>query len=304
MAVGAPDHEEAELLQRLDQRIERAGLARAQVAAGAEVDVDRAHAAALAVPAVRVVRVPGVAAELRVAFCQTLKPGLEEEAERDHVSGQTRRLADLLRDLVPLVVADRGSRRYGGDRSADRRCRRRRAEREPARARPRARPPVDLLGVLAQLLSLSTQTRTSAPSIFGGLAGSSRPPLRSASRPSAPRRRPVDRAMSVVPNVAHCSSSWRLISRAPASAAASAAVCACDRRIAALPIWNPTMPSARIASSSITRPGRICPLVPAAHDRRAVTAQVRGPSWAGETQLCGWDLPGPDGESMVGPQCR
>jgi hypothetical protein len=66
-------------------------------------------------------------------------------------------------------------------------------------------------------------------------------------------------AMSVVPNVDHCASSWRLISRTPASAAASAAVCASERMIVARPTWKPTTPSPMIASNSITSPGRICP---------------------------------------------
>ena len=73
------------------------------------------------------------------------------------------------------------------------------------------------------------------------------------------------RLMSVVPAVAHWVISWRLISFAPASAAASAAVWASERRTAALPTWNMSMPTASTASSTTSRPGRICPRSPVAH---------------------------------------
>ena len=105
--------------------------------------------------------------------------------------------------------------------------------------------------------SVSTHTRTSTPSTF---TSSTRPPLRAAYSSIRARTSGWSIAvMSVVPYMAHWTWSWRLISRAPASAAASAAVCACERRMAALPIWNPITASARIASRSITSPGRICP---------------------------------------------
>src|SRR5215212_1018028 len=68
--------------------------------------------------------------------------------------------------------------------------------------------------------------------------------------------------MSVVPAVAHWAISWRLISRAPASAAASAAVWALERRTAALPTWNIRTPTASRASITTSRPGRICPRSP------------------------------------------
>ena len=70
------------------------------------------------------------------------------------------------------------------------------------------------------------------------------------------------RLMSVVPAVAHWAISWRLISVAPASAAASAAVWASERRTAALPTWNISIPTASTASSTTSRPGRICPRSP------------------------------------------
>src|SRR5688500_1253748 len=68
--------------------------------------------------------------------------------------------------------------------------------------------------------------------------------------------------MSVVPVVAHWAISCRLISSAPASAAASAAVCASARSTAALPTWNINTPTASSASMTTSRPGRICPRSP------------------------------------------
>ena len=60
VAGRAPDRAEAELAQRRDDRVDRADLERVQVAGAAEVDVDRAAAAALVVVAARVVaRRPG-----------------------------------------------------------------------------------------------------------------------------------------------------------------------------------------------------------------------------------------------------
>src|SRR4051794_32882044 len=78
--------------------------------------------------------------------------------------------------------------------------------------------------------------------------------------------------MSVMPVVAHWSISRRRISFAPASAAASAAVWASERRTAAFPTWNISIPTASTAKRTTNRPGRICPRSP-----RRIEAQNRSP---------------------------
>ena len=95
---------------------------------------------------------------------------------------------------------------------------------------------------------------------------------------------------SVKPVSAYCASSWRWISCAPASAAASAAFWASERRIDALPTWKKRTPSASVTASSTASPGRICPSSRRSM-ARTVPAGGLGPHGSRASTLA-WALPG------------